>query len=104
MHSHPLFPYTRWTEGHAPRDWQSFGAKGYFNIDFTDVVARGSCVLHKGELMWPPPPPADARAREEGCAQGGGGAAGGPSGHCHDPRPEHHWWCRGRLRHGPHVA
>ena len=36
---------------------QSFGGKGYFNIDFTDVVVRGACVLHKGELMWPPPPP-----------------------------------------------
>lgn len=37
--------------------FQASGSKGYFNIDFNDVVVRGACVLHKGELMWPAPPP-----------------------------------------------
>jgi len=36
---------------------QSFGAKGYFDMDMEDVVCRGACVLNTGALMWPPPPP-----------------------------------------------
>jgi len=35
----------------------SFGEKGFFNIDMTDVVCRGSIVTHQGKLMWPPPAP-----------------------------------------------
>lgn len=33
----------------------SIGTKDHFNIDLTDEVVRGSIILHKGELMWPPP-------------------------------------------------
>ncbi|KAH9282045.1 NAD(P) transhydrogenase, mitochondrial [Echinococcus granulosus] len=32
-------------------------AKGLLNYDMEDEVIRGSTVLYKGELMWPPPPP-----------------------------------------------
>lgn len=31
------------------------GRDPYFNIDFNDEVVRGSCILNKGELYWPPP-------------------------------------------------
>jgi H+-translocating NAD(P) transhydrogenase len=31
------------------------GRDPYFNIDFNDEVVRGSCILYKGELYWPPP-------------------------------------------------
>ncbi len=33
----------------------SIGQKDHFNIDLTDEVVRGSIILKKGELMWPPP-------------------------------------------------
>ena len=36
----------------------SAGEKGHFNIDHNDEVVRGSLVLEKGNLMWPPPTPA----------------------------------------------
>ena len=32
--------------------------KGQFGIDLNDEVQRGSLVLHKGDLIWPPPAPA----------------------------------------------
>lgn len=34
------------------------GENSHFNIDLTDEVVRGSIVLEKGELLWPPPKPA----------------------------------------------
>ncbi|XP_014244217.1 NAD(P) transhydrogenase, mitochondrial-like [Cimex lectularius] len=34
----------------------SIGEKNHFNIDLKDDVVRGSLVLLKGELLWPPPP------------------------------------------------
>ena len=34
------------------------GKENYY-VDFEDQVARGSCVLHEGEMMWPPPKIAD---------------------------------------------
>ena len=33
--------------------------KEHYYVDFDDQVARGSCVLHNGEMMWPPPKIAD---------------------------------------------
>ena len=33
----------------------SMGQKDHFNIDLNDEVVRGSIILNKGELMWPPP-------------------------------------------------
>lgn len=33
------------------------GEKQHFNINLEDEVVRGSIILHKGKLMWPPPPP-----------------------------------------------
>ena len=33
------------------------GEKGYFDVDLKDDVVRGSIVLDKGTMMWPPPPP-----------------------------------------------
>ncbi|EEB15892.1 NAD(P) transhydrogenase, putative [Pediculus humanus corporis] len=39
----------------------SMGEKNCFDINLNDEVIRGSIVLHKGKLMWPPPaPPAAA--------------------------------------------
>ncbi|CAG9860426.1 unnamed protein product [Phyllotreta striolata] len=35
----------------------SMGEKNHFNINLEDEVVRGSIVLEKGKLMWPPPPP-----------------------------------------------
>ncbi|XP_037078898.1 NAD(P) transhydrogenase, mitochondrial-like [Pollicipes pollicipes] len=35
----------------------SMGEKDHYHLDFNDEVVRGSIVLNKGELMWPPPPP-----------------------------------------------
>ncbi|KAJ8920862.1 hypothetical protein NQ315_015654 [Exocentrus adspersus] len=35
----------------------SMGEKNHFNINLEDEVVRGSIILHKGQLMWPPPPP-----------------------------------------------
>ncbi|XP_050309949.1 NAD(P) transhydrogenase, mitochondrial-like [Anthonomus grandis grandis] len=35
----------------------SIGENNHFNIDLNDEVVRGSIILHKGELMWPPPKP-----------------------------------------------
>lgn len=35
----------------------SIGENNNFNIDLNDEVVRGSIILHKGELMWPPPKP-----------------------------------------------
>lgn len=37
----------------------SFGKKDHFDVDLTDDVCRGSIILNKGELMWPPPKIAD---------------------------------------------
>ena len=34
------------------------GEKGQFDIDLEDDVVRGSIVLDKGKMMWPPPAPA----------------------------------------------
>lgn len=33
----------------------SMGHQDHFNIDLNDEVVRGSIILNKGELMWPPP-------------------------------------------------
>ena len=33
----------------------SIGQQDHFNIDLNDEVVRGSIILNKGELMWPPP-------------------------------------------------
>lgn len=35
----------------------SMGEKNHFNINLEDEVVRGSIILEKGKLMWPPPPP-----------------------------------------------
>ncbi|KAL0274407.1 UNVERIFIED_CONTAM: hypothetical protein PYX00_006836 [Menopon gallinae] len=35
----------------------SLGEKNHFNINLEDEVVRGSIVLEKGKLLWPPPPP-----------------------------------------------
>ncbi|KAL1490438.1 hypothetical protein ABEB36_013132 [Hypothenemus hampei] len=35
----------------------SMGEKNHFNIDLNDEVIRGSIILEKGKLMWPPPKP-----------------------------------------------
>lgn len=35
----------------------SLGDKNHFNIDLNDEVVRGSIILEKGELRWPPPAP-----------------------------------------------
>ncbi|XP_071455597.1 NAD(P) transhydrogenase, mitochondrial-like [Hetaerina americana] len=35
----------------------SVGQKDHFDINLEDEVVRGSIVLNKGEMMWPPPPP-----------------------------------------------
>lgn len=35
----------------------SMGEKGQFNVDLEDEVVRGSIVLDKGKMMWPPPAP-----------------------------------------------
>lgn len=32
------------------------GDAGHFRIDLTDEIVRGACVLHEGEVLWPPPP------------------------------------------------
>ena len=33
----------------------SIGQQDHYNIDLSDEVVRGSIILNKGELMWPPP-------------------------------------------------
>lgn len=33
----------------------SIGQQDHFNIDLNDEVVRGSIILNKGELLWPPP-------------------------------------------------
>lgn len=33
------------------------GDKNHFNIDLNDEVVRGSIILDKGKLLWPPPKP-----------------------------------------------
>ncbi|XP_072381402.1 NAD(P) transhydrogenase, mitochondrial-like [Diabrotica undecimpunctata] len=35
----------------------SIGEKDHFNVNLEDEVIRGSIILDKGKLMWPPPPP-----------------------------------------------
>lgn len=35
----------------------SIGQKDHFDIDFTDEVVRGACVVKDGSLTWPPPRP-----------------------------------------------
>ncbi|KAJ3653849.1 hypothetical protein Zmor_013081 [Zophobas morio] len=35
----------------------SMGEKNHFNINLSDEVIRGSIILDKGKLMWPPPAP-----------------------------------------------
>ncbi|XP_066157430.1 NAD(P) transhydrogenase, mitochondrial-like [Euwallacea fornicatus] len=35
----------------------SMGDKNHFNINLNDEVVRGSMILDKGKLMWPPPKP-----------------------------------------------
>lgn len=35
----------------------SMGEKDHFDVDLKDDVVRGSIVLDKGTMMWPPPPP-----------------------------------------------
>lgn len=35
----------------------SLGSNKQFSINLDDEVVRGSIILHKGEMMWPPPPP-----------------------------------------------
>ncbi|KAK2193652.1 hypothetical protein NP493_9g04024 [Ridgeia piscesae] len=37
----------------------SFGEKDHFYVNLEDEVARGSIILNKGELLWPPPKIAD---------------------------------------------
>lgn len=37
----------------------SFGEKDHYNVNLKDDVTRGSIILHKGEMMWPPPKIAD---------------------------------------------
>lgn len=34
----------------------SMGDKENFSLDLKDEVVRGSIILHKGEMLWPPPP------------------------------------------------
>lgn len=34
----------------------SMGEQNHFNINLDDEVVRGSIILNKGQLMWPPPP------------------------------------------------
>ena len=38
------------------------GTKDHYHLDFTDDVVRGSIVLNKGELSWPPNPPISVAA------------------------------------------
>merc|ERR1719210_2457021 len=38
------------------------GSKDNYHLDFTDDVVRGSIVLNKGELSWPPNPPISVAA------------------------------------------
>merc|ERR1711963_833392 len=38
------------------------GAKDHYHLDFTDDVVRGSIVLNKGEVSWPPNPPISVSA------------------------------------------
>ena len=33
------------------------GTKDHYHLDFADDVVRGSIVLNKGEMAWPPNPP-----------------------------------------------
>nr|CAI5826418.1 unnamed protein product [Callosobruchus analis] len=35
----------------------SMGERNHFDINLEDEVVRGSIILQKGNLMWPPPPP-----------------------------------------------
>ena len=35
----------------------SMEKKGNFDVDLSDEVVRGSIILHKGDVLWPPPPP-----------------------------------------------
>lgn len=35
---------------------QFLGEKNHFNINLEDDVVRGSIILDKGKMMWPPPP------------------------------------------------
>lgn len=37
----------------------SMGQKDHFHIDLNDEVVRGSIILNKGELLWPPPKAVD---------------------------------------------
>lgn len=37
----------------------SIGQQDHYHIDLNDEVVRGSIILNKGELMWPPPKVAD---------------------------------------------
>lgn len=36
------------------------GDQNHFNINLEDEVVRGSIILDKGALLWPPPPPKQA--------------------------------------------
>ena len=38
------------------------GTKDHFHLDMTDDVVRGSIVLNKGSLSWPPNPPISVAA------------------------------------------
>ena len=38
------------------------GTKDHYFLDMTDDVVRGSIVLNKGELSWPPNPPISVAA------------------------------------------
>merc|ERR1712088_511096 len=38
------------------------GTKDHYHLDFTDDVVRGSIVLNRGELSWPPNPPISVAA------------------------------------------
>ena len=42
------------------------GSKDHYHLDFTDDVVRGSIVLNKGELSWPPNPPISVAAAAPG--------------------------------------
>lgn len=35
----------------------SLGEQNHFNINLEDEVVRGSIILEKGRMMWPPPQP-----------------------------------------------
>lgn len=35
----------------------SVGDKDHFYLNMEDEVVRGSCIVHKGDLIWPPPRP-----------------------------------------------